>query len=83
MRKMTLVNPPEVEIHTSKAPSSLEGAPYLAGKELSKRKKKSFSTIQQLRRLKAFRKILMWLLRLPWQQWALIRRERLFIVIQN
>lgn len=39
MRKMTLVNPPEVEIHTSKAPSSLEGAPYLAGRELSETEK--------------------------------------------
>lgn len=39
MRKMTLVDPPEVEIHTSKAPGSLKGAPYLAGKELSKTEK--------------------------------------------
>lgn len=35
MRKMTLVDQPQVEIHTFKSPNSLEGAPYLEGKELS------------------------------------------------
>lgn len=35
MRKMTLVETPTVEIHTSKPPRGLEGAPYMEGKKLS------------------------------------------------
>ncbi len=35
MRKMTLVEEPEVEINTYKSPKSLEGAPYLENIELS------------------------------------------------
>lgn len=35
MRKMTLVDQPNVKIESSKAPASLNGAPYLEGKALS------------------------------------------------
>ena len=35
MRKMTLVDQPDVQIETSKAPRGLRGAPYLEGRELS------------------------------------------------
>lgn len=35
MRKMTLVDKPEVEINTYKSPSSLSGAPHLEGKDVS------------------------------------------------
>lgn len=39
MRKMTLVDEPEVEINTSKPPKGLEGAPYVEGKEISETEK--------------------------------------------